>query len=59
MIKFEANTESEHFVLEFPNCGDEMHISEFHRLCKQFAATFGYATESIEKYFGDSCWDEE
>lgn len=36
---------------------DDMSIWTFHRYCKQFAAAMGYAEKSIEKYFGETCWD--
>ena len=35
------------------------HISEFHRMCKAFAAAVGYADKSIEEYFGPSYWEDD
>ena len=50
------NCDAPNLKMEFES--EDTHISEFHRMCKAFAAAVGYAEASIEKYFGPSCWED-
>ena len=34
-------------------------IYKFHRMCKKFAATCGYAEKSIEEAFGETVYEED
>jgi adenosine deaminase len=37
---------------------EDMHISTFHRLCKNFARAAGFTEQSVEKYFGETQWED-
>lgn len=52
----DKNSIEENVALRFI-VNDNIHISEFHALCKRFALACGYAEKSVEDYFGETSYE--
>lgn len=49
--------DGETMTLEF-DVGPDMHMATFHRLCKYAALAQGYGSETVEEYFGETCFED-
>jgi hypothetical protein len=36
---------------------NDIHIRDFHRLCKRFALAVGYSEGLVDNYFGETVWE--
>lgn len=43
---------------DFTENEDEMNCARFHDYCKRFAIAIGYLPETVEKYFGETCYED-
>lgn len=59
IIEFrEYRSDDTNVELTFTVNEDEMNCAKFHNFCKQFAITAGYMPSTVEKFFGETKYDE-
>ena len=60
-VRFEFRAyepDGEETVLEFEKDYDKVNAYNFHDFCKRFAYAYGFMTETVEKVFGPTNYEE-